>query len=524
MRNFRHPPVLRDHPIAALSTICLSVFVISVDATIVNVALPTLSRDLNADTAQLQWIVDAYTLVMAGLLLSVGSLSDRYGRRGWLSGGLALFAMTSVVAAQANSAEALIPARAAMGVGAAVIFPTTLGLITNIFRDPVGRAKAIGVWAAMVGVGVAAGPMAGGWLLEHFSWGSIFLVNVPVAAMAIVGGILFVPTSRDPAAPKVDMPGLILSSAGVTALIYTVIESPQWGWGSAQTVAGFAIATIVLAAFARWEQRSSHPMLDVSVFANPRFSGGSLAVTAGFLTLFGFIFVITQYFQFIKSYSAFEAGVRLLPVAVSIAVASVLGPRMVERVGTKAIVVAGLAIFAAGLAWASTADAATPYLQIAGQMVLLGGGLGLTFAPATEAIMGSLSADKAGIGSAVNDTTRELGGTLGVAIVGSVFASVYSSRIGSAPALTALPADVRSTMKQSTAAAYRVIGQLPAAQAAGVRDAVNHAFLGGLQIGSLVCAAVALAAAIVVAVLLPARERGPATEIPESAGSAVVIT
>jgi EmrB/QacA subfamily drug resistance transporter len=523
MRKFPRPPVFRDHPIAALAAICLSVFVISVDATIVNVALPTLSRELNADTAQLQWIVDAYTLVMAGLLLSVGSLSDRYGRRGWLNGGLAVFAMTSVVAAQANSADALIAARAAMGVGAAVIFPTTLGLITNIFADPGRRAKAIGVWAAMVGVGVAAGPITGGWLLEHFSWGSIFLVNVPVAAMAIVGGTLFVPTSRDPAAPKVDVPGLILSSIGVTALIYTVIESPQWGWGSARTVAGFAIATIVLAAFARWEWRSSHPMLDVSVFANRRFSAGSLAVTAGFLTLFGFIFMITQYFQFIKSYSAFEAGVRLLPVAASIAVASVLGPRIVERAGSTAVVAAGLAIFAAGLAWASTADAATPYLQIAAQMVLLGGGLGLTFAPATEAIMGSLSADKAGIGSAVNDTTRELGGTLGVAIVGSVFASVYSSRIGSAPALTALPADVRSTMKQSTAAAYKVIGQLPAAQAAGVRDAVNHAFLGGMQIGSLVCAAIALAAAVVVAALLPARERRPATDIPESAGPAAVI-
>ena len=523
MRIFPRPPVFRDHPIAALAAICLSVFVISVDATIVNVALPTLSRELDADTAQLQWIVDAYTLVMAGLLLSAGSLSDRYGRRGWLSGGLALFAMTSIVAAQANSAEALIAARAAMGVGAAVIFPTTLGLITNIFTDPVPRAKAIGVWAAMVGVGVAAGPTAGGWLLEHFSWGSIFLVNVPVAAIAIVGGILFVPTSRDPAAPKVDMPGLVLSSVGVTALIYTVIESPQWGWGSARAVAGFGIATVVLAAFARWEQRSSHPMLDVSVFANRRFSGGSLAVTAGFLTLFGFIFVITQYFQFIKGYSAFEAGARLLPVAVSIAVASVLGPRMVERLGSTAVVAAGLAIFAAGLAWASTADAATPYLQIAGQMVLLGGGLGLTFAPATEAIMGSLPADKAGVGSAVNDTTRELGGTLGVAIVGSVFASVYARRIDSSSALAALPADLRSTMKQSTAAAYRVIGQLPVAQAAGARDAVNHAFLGGMQIGSLVCAAIALAAAVVVAVLLPARARRSPAEIPESAESEAVI-
>src|SRR6478736_5067750 len=333
------PPVFKGHPIAALVVICLSVFVISVDATIVNVALPTLSRELNADTAQLQWIVDAYTLVISGLLLSAGSLSDRYGRRGWLSGGLAAFAVTSAVAAQVNTADGLIAARAAMGVGAAVIFPTTLGLITNIFPDPVKRAKAIGLWAAMVGVGVAAGPMTGGWLLEHFSWDSIFLVNVPVAAVAIIGGWLFVPTSRDPAAPRVDIPGLILSSVVVGAGVIT--------------------------AFALWERHSSHPMLDVSVFANRRFSGGSLAVTAGFLTLFGFIFVITQYFQFIKSYSAFEAGVRLLPVAVSIAIGSALGPRIVEKIGTTTVVAGGLATFAAGLAWASTADTATPYIEIA---------------------------------------------------------------------------------------------------------------------------------------------------------------
>jgi EmrB/QacA subfamily drug resistance transporter len=508
-------PLFRDHPIAALAVICLSVFVISVDATIVNVALPTLSRELDADTAQLQWIVDAYTLVMAGLLLSAGSLSDRFGRRGWLSGGLALFAITSAVAAQVNSADALIAARAAMGVGAAVIFPTTLGLITNIFTEPVPRAKAIGVWAAMVGVGVAAGPMTGGWLLEHFSWGSIFLVNVPVAAVAIIGGILFVPTSRDPAAPRIDLPGLVLSTIGVTALVYTVIEAPAWGWTNVRTVVGFAVAIVVLAGFALWERRSSHPMLDVSVFANRRFSGGSIAVTAGFLTLFGFIFVITQYFQFIKSYSAFETGVRLLPVAISIAVASVVGPRLVEWIGTTAVVAAGLAIFAAGLAWASTADAATPYIQIAAQMVLLGGGLGLTTAPATESIMGSLSADKAGVGSAVNDTTRELGGTLGVAIVGSVFASVYTGRLGSASALSGLPPDVRSTMERSVAAAYKVIGQLPAGPMPGIRDAVNNAFLDGLQIGSLVCAAIALGAAVVVAFMLPARARQTAPVVAE---------
>ncbi len=503
----RSRPLFRDHPVAALAVICLSVFVISVDATIVNVALPTLSRDLGADTAQLQWIVDAYTLVMSGLLLSVGSLSDRFGRRGWLSGGLALFAITSAVAAQASSADALIASRAAMGVGAAVIFPTTLGLITNIFTDPIPRAKAIGLWAAMVGVGVAVGPISGGWLLEHFSWGSIFLVNVPTAVVAIAGGMLFVPTSRDPAAPPVDVPGLLLSALGVTTLIYTVIEAPGWGWGSTRAVVGFAVAAIVLTAFALWERHSAHPMLDVTVFFNRRFSGGSVAVTAGFLTLFGFIFVITQYFQFIKDYSAFEAGVRLLPVAVSIAVASVLGPRLVERIGTTAVVAGGLAVFAAGLAWASTVDAATPYGQIAMQMLLLGGGLGLTFAPATEAIMGSLSADKAGVGSAVNDTTREFGGTLGVAIVGSVFASVYSSRVGSASALAGLPVDVRSAMQRSMAVAHRVIEQSPAGRVAGIRDAVNHAFLDGLQVGSLICAGIALTAAIVVVVLLPARAR-----------------
>jgi EmrB/QacA subfamily drug resistance transporter len=508
-------PVFRDNPIAALAVICLSVFVISVDATIVNVALPTLSRDLGAATAQLQWIVDAYTLVMAGLLLSAGSLSDRYGRLGWLNSGLALFAITSTVAAQADSAGELIAARAAMGVGAAVIFPTTLGLITNIFTAPIPRAKAIGLWAAMVGVGVAVGPISGGWLLEHFSWGSIFLVNVPIAMVAIVGGIVFVPTSRDPATPPVDVPGLILSTFGVTALVYTVIEAPGWGWSSPRAAAGFTLAAMVLAGFALWERRSTHPMLDVSVFFNRRFSGGSLAVTAGFLTLFGFIFVITQYFQFIKNYSAFETGVRLLPVAISIALASVLGPRLVERVGTTAVVAAGLVVFAAGLGWASTVDAATPYSEIAMQMVLLGAGLGLTTAPATEAIMGSLSADKAGVGSAVNDTTRELGGTLGVAIVGSVFASVYSGRISAAAALAGLPADLRSAMGRSMAVAHKVITQMPPGRLPNIQGAVNHAFLDGLQVGSLVCAAIALAAAAVVAVLLPARAgqaAPPATE------------
>src|SRR5262249_9928739 len=345
-----------------------------------------------------------------------------------------------------------------------------------------------------------------------FSWGSIFMVNVPVAAMAIIGGRLFVPTSRDPATPPVDVLGLILSTVGVTAVVYTIIEAPNYGWASARSITGFAAAAAVLAVFVVWELRRQYPMLDLSVFRNRRFSGGSLAVTAGFLTLFGFIFVITQYFQFIKSYSAFETGVRLLPVAISIAVASIVGPRIVERIGTTTVGVVGLAIFAAGLAWASTADAATPYIEIATQMLMLGGGLGLTTAPATESIMGSLSADKAGVGSAVNDTTRELGGTLGVAIVGSVFASIYSSRLSGSAALANLPVEARATMERSMSAAQRVIAALPQGVVPDVRAAVNTAFLDGLQIGSLVSAGIALTAAVVVAWLLPARARHAATD------------
>ena len=315
----------------------------------------------------------------------------------------------------------------------------------------------------MVGVGVAVGPISGGWLLEHFDWGSIFLVNLPIAAVAVIGGWLFIPTSRDPATPPIDFAGLILSAVGVTALVYTIIEAPNHGWASGHTIAGFAVAAVVIAAFIWWEQRRAHPILDLSVFRDRRFSGGSLAITAGFLTLFGFIFVITQYFQFIKGYSAFETGVRLLPVAASIAIASILGPRIVEWIGTTIVVAGGLAIFGAGLGWASTASASTPYLEIAIQMVLLGAGLGLTTAPGPESIMGSLSADKAGVGSAVNDTTRELGGTLGVAIVGSVFASIYSSRLADSPVVQAMPEETRAIMGESMAAAQQVIAQLPPA-------------------------------------------------------------
>jgi EmrB/QacA subfamily drug resistance transporter len=494
----------RTRPAAALAVICLSVLIISADATIVNIALPTLAQQLHASNSDLQWFTDAYILVLSGLLLAAGALSDRYGRRGALSLGLLIFAITSVVASQVHSTHGLIAGRAAMGIGAALIFPTTLSIITNMFTEPVRRAKAIALWAAMTGVGIAVGPLTGGFLLEHFWWGSIFLVNVPIAGIAIIGAQVFVPSSHDPARPPLDVAGLILSTAAIAILTYTIIEAPDVGWLTARTIIGFLIAAILLSAFGVWEATRTHPMLDLSVFTNARFSGASLAVTTVYLGVFGFIFLTTQYLQFIKAYSPLGTGARMLPVALALAAAGVLAPRLVHRLGTTVVVVTGLVMVAIGIAMGALFTQTSPYGELATAMMLLGAGMGFTSAPATESIMGSLSISKAGIGSAVNESTRELGATLGVAIIGSVFASIYTSHLQTYPAITTLPATARTAVGDSVAAAHQVITQMPPTSADALRTAVNESFLHGMAIGSLVAAGFVLTGAAAVAMLLPA--------------------
>jgi DHA2 family multidrug resistance protein-like MFS transporter len=489
----------------ALAVTCLSIFIAGVDITVVNVALPTLARTLHAGNAELEWIVDAYTLTAAGLLLPAGNLGDRYGRRGLLCLGLVAFAATSAAAAMAVSPEILITARAAQGLGAASIFPTTLALITNIFSDPVPRAKALGLWTAMGGLGVVVGPLLGGWLVQHVSVGSVFWINVPIAAVAIVGAALFVPTSRDPVPTPLDLTGLILCSLGLAALTYTLIEAPNAGWVSGGTCAGLAVSAVCLFSFAWRERQIRQPMLDLSIFADRRFSIGCLAISAAYLALFGFVFVMTQYLQFVAAYPAFEAGARLLPLAVSILGASILAPRFVERLGTTSVVVGGLLLFAVAMGWSGTFRADTPYWAIGSAMALFGVGLGLTIAPATESIMGSLSAEKAGVGSAVASASRQLAGNLGVAAVGSVFASVYMRSLDNNAALTVLDPGTRAAMRTSMAAAQQAIAHLPEAQARGIQRSVEAAFLDGLWVGCVICTAVALLAAAAVAALLPAR-------------------
>ncbi|HZU79576.1 MAG TPA: MFS transporter [Acidimicrobiales bacterium] len=492
-----------------LTSLLLASFAINLDTTIVNVALPSLVRELHATTTQLQWVVDAYNLVFAALLLTFGSLSDRFGRKGMLLGGLAVFGSASLAGAFTTTASALIATRAVMGLGAAMIFPATLSIISNVFTGRRERALSIGLWGASAGVAIAIGPIVGGFLLEHFSWASIFVFMAPVAAVAAVLVALTVPSSKDPAAVRIDLPGFVLSTAAMAVVVFTIIEAPDVGWSSARSVAGFVVAAALFAGFIGWERRVPAPMLDVRLFRNMRFTAASGSVTIAFFTLFGFIFLMTQYFQFLQNYSPLSTGVHLLPVAVSVAVSSVVGTRLAVRAGTKLVVTVGLLAITAFYVWVATVITAhTSYPVIAAQMVLYGLGMGFTSAPATESIMGAVSIHKAGVGSAVNDSTRLLGGTLGVAIIGSVYASLYGSKL-SAGLPAHFPSGLSAIAHQSVGAAIAVSNRLSTAglgsAGTAVHNAAFNAFLHGISVGCLVAGGVAVLGALIALAFLPAQ-------------------
>jgi EmrB/QacA subfamily drug resistance transporter len=484
----------------ALAVLCLSLVVLAVDNTILNVTLPTLARDLGATASQLQWTVDAYILVFAGLLLTMGALGDRYGRKLTLDAGLLVFAAGSAASAFAGSPQILITARAAMGIGAALIMPATLSIITNLF-PPEERGRAIGVWAGMAGLGVVLGPVIGGWLLEHFWWGSVFLINVPVVALAMVAGWSLVPESRDPSATPLDPIGAMLSIAALVGLVYGIIQAPEDGWADPVILGAFGVAAVLSVAFIWWERRIQHPMLPMEFFGNPRFSAASGAIAMAFFALFGSVFLLTQHLQFVLGYTPLQAGVRILPIA-ALAMAAPLAARLTERLGAKIVVVAGLLLVAGALWLLSTVQLGDGYGLVAGALALLGIGMGLTVAPATESIMGSLPLAKAGVGSATNDTTRQVGGALGVAVLGSILASSYGAAIQ--PTLRGAPPQVAQAAGDSIGAATTIAAQL-GPQGQGLLDAARSAFLQGMGDAVQVGAGVAALAALLVLLFLPAR-------------------
>jgi EmrB/QacA subfamily drug resistance transporter len=479
-----------------LGVLSLALLVIGVDNTILNVALPSLREDLDASGSQLQWIVDSYLLVFAGILLTAGSLGDRFGRRRALTAGLGVFGLGSVAAALSGTADQLTASRALMGLGAAFIMPSTLSILTNVFpaRE---RARAIAIWAAASGIGVAIGPVSGGFLLEHFSWGSVFLVNIPFVLAALLAVRPLVPESRDPAAPRLDVLGAALSVGALTTLVWAIIEAPAHGWTSLPILGALAGAGLFAAAFTAHELRTPHPMLDVRLFRNRRFSGASGAIALVFFALMGAIFFLTQYLQSVLGYTPFEAGVRVIPVALALVVGAGLSTRLTARIGTKLVVAGGLTTLSGGLLLLSTAGADSGYGLVAGVLTLMGLGMGAAMAPATDSVMGALPLDKASVGSAMNDASRMVGGALGVAVLGSVLASGYRSELD----VTGLSPAAAGAARDSLGGALHVAGG-----AGPLVDSAQSAFVSGMTTASLVAAAIALAGAVFALVVLPARE------------------
>ncbi|MFI8566419.1 MFS transporter [Rhodococcus sp. NPDC078407] len=511
--NFAAPP-RNSNKMAILVTLCAAVFVVNVSTTIVNIALPTLVVDLGASTRDLLWVVDAFNLAFAALVLAGGSLSDRFGRRPFLIAGLALFAFASLGGAFSSAPDQLIGWRALAGIAAAVVYPVTLSILTNVFVERSERVMAIGVWGAATGVSVAVGPVVGGALIEHYWWGSILVFNGAVAVLALVLAFALVPNSSDPSTPPLDKSGLLLSVLALGSLVHAIIEGPDRGWSSPSTAIGFGVAAILLTVFVIRESQARHPMLDVRLFKNLRFTAASGAVTSAFFAMFGFIFLVTQYFQAVREYGALETGVRMLPVAGSLAIFSLVSPRLAVWIGTKLVVASGLLSLTAAFTWTSTVDVSTSYIQIAGQMVLLGAGLGLISAPATEAIMGVVPTDKAGMGSAVNDATRELGGTLGVAVIGSVALSVYREGLETADLPELLMDPARESVGAALEAARQAgesFGSTGAIAGAQLSELARAQFVEGFTTGSLVAAAITAVAAILTLVFLPAH---PGDETP----------
>ncbi len=496
-----------------LGVLCFSLLVIVLDNTILNVAIPTIVRHLHASNSQLQWMVDSYTLVFAGLLLTAGSLGDRFGRRGALQVGLVIFGLGSLASAMVSTSNQLIATRAFMGIGGAFIMPATLSIITNVFPAH-ERGKAIGLWAGTAGIAVALGPLAGGFLVEHFYWGSIFMVNLPIVAIGLVAGVFLIPTSKDPSAPPLDPIGALLSITGLTALLYGIIEAPQDGWTDATILVAFVVAVALLAAFGVWERVTDHPMLDIRFFKNPRFTAASSGIMLMFFAMFGSMFLLTQYLQFVIGYTPLQAGIRLLPFAAVMMVTSPMSAKVVERFGTKLVVAGGLALVTLGLVLQAGLTATSSYADIVWRMMVMALGMGLTMAPATESIMGSLPLAKAGVGSAVNDTTRQVGGALGVAVIGSVLSSGYGPKIADALANRPLPRAAKGAARSSLGGALQVASRvrglrIPGADAiAGtIAGTAKSAFVDGLHAGVVVAAGAALVGAVVALAWLPARAR-----------------
>ena len=483
-----------------LGVLSMSLLIIGLDNTILNVAIPTLQQEFSATSTSLQWMIDAYILVFAGLLLTMGSLGDRFGRRRALQVGLVVFGLSSLFAAYAGSSAQLIAARALMGIGGALIMPSTLSILTNVFpREERGRA--IGIWAGVAGLGIGLGPVTGGLLLEHFWWGSVFWVNIPIIGLALAAGLVLVPESRDPNSAPLDIPGAVLSITAVTTLVYSIIEAPVRGWADGLVIAGLVGGALLVAAFGYWEIRTEHPMLNLSFFKNPRFSAGAGGISIGFFALFGIIFGMTQFLQFVQGYTPLEAGVRMVPMALGMASGAGTSHRLVGKLGTNKVVALGLGVLTVVLVTITFWDPGTDYWIVGLTFFFMAFSMGTVMAPSTDSVMGAVPEANAGIASAMNDVTRMVAGAFGVAVIGSVINTAYSGRMDEAVA--GLPPEAASAAGDSVGAASKIASTIPAEAGIRLADAAKAAFTDALGLAVLVSAGVALTGAVLIAKFMP---------------------
>ena len=522
MRTVRDPDVVYTRRWYILGVLNLSLVIIVAGNSSLNVALPTFVRELHATNSQLEWIVDAYSLVFAGLVLPMGALGDRFGRKGLLQAGLLLFAAAALAGSMATAPWHLIATRAVMGVGAAMIMPATLSIVTNVF-PPRERAKAIAIWAGFAGAGVSIGPIASGFLLDHFWFGSVFFINVPIIAVALAAGAFIVPSSRDPLHRSLDVVGSLLSILGLGSLVYALIQAPDRGWSDGAILAGFGIAAVLLALFVVWERRSDHPMLPIEQFADRRFSAGAGGIALTFFAMFGLFFIVTQYLQFVLGYSPLRAGAAILPMAGMMIVMAPRSAPLAERYGRNRVMGTGLILIAGGMLVMATLSPTSAYLSVAVALVLFGAGIALTTAPATGAIMESMPLAKAGVGSAVNDTTREVGGALGVAVLGSILATGYRHHLASH--LVGAPKAVATLARQSVGSAIAASHSLPPAAGRSLSTAARRAFTDGMSIVFVAAAGVAVLTAVLELVAMPGRREREAqlTALDELGAAAAAV-
>ncbi len=498
----------------ALAFMAISLLIISLDGTVLNLALPSIANDLGSSASQLQWIIDAYVLAIAGLLLTMGYLGDRLGRKPTLNVGLVIFALFSLGAALSHSTNMLIGMRAMMGIGAAIILPATLSILTATFRDPKERAQAIALWAATFSLGMGIGPIIGGWLLEAFSWHAVFYINIPVIVVGLVGGGYFIENSKAEHPKRIDIPGAILSIAGLFSLVYAIIQAGAEGWGATHVLYAFGAAAVLLGVFIFWELRSKNAMLPLNFFKNMSFTGANVALTLVAFGLMGSMFFLGQFLQSVQGYSPFEAGIRLLPMAVVSFISAAMSAKIAERIGTKVTVALGIFIAAIGFFYfAQIAAVDVSYAKFVLAMCIISLGIGMTMSPATNSVMGSIPVSQSGIGSAMNSTTRQVGAALGVAVLGSILNSTYIASINAVSWPVQLTAQAMEAIRGSIQGAHIVAQQVPSPQLAQmIIDQSNQAFTAGAVDALLVATIVLAVTAVIAFIILPQRVRGPKEE------------